>query len=297
MEPMQPPRKPGSSLQRFEIKEDSGSANEMHIQTLNISATPEVTEFELPRITKAGDGKYSVTKAKYGALAATDAERKARVGKNSRFSLNTLSRGPLSVENEEQRVIEERVNTQVQAIAEKAKAEAAALGYRDGLAKGHEEAFIKFQEEARSRLEGFEKILASAESAKSEIFRANERFLIDLVFRISRMVMLRELTTDRDYVRRLAIELIERVGVRENIKVRINPEDSETLGMLKQGIEAALGSLTNLSVEVSNQVPRGGCAVETQWNAIDASIDRALQGIADSVIGPQAVASKTEAAS
>lgn len=285
MNPMYPKK---AVLQRFQVKEDPGSKQEMHISDVDSSSEPVVEEFELPRIRKAGDGDYAVTRAKYGALAATDSGRHSRSIKSARFHINALARDPLSIEREEQRIIAERVQAQVKQIEDKAKSDAAAVGYRDGLAKGHEEAFIRFQAEAKARLDAFEQLLTAAEKAKSEIFAANERFLIDMVFRVGRMVMLKELTTDRDYIRRLAIELIERVGVRDNIKLRVHPEEARTLGMLKQEIEKALGGLSNLSVEANPQIPRGGCVVETQWNAIEASLDRALQGISDSVIGKPA---------
>lgn len=290
MEPKKPDHFTAAKVRRFEIKEEAERSVEMRIVKLDVPTTPHVADFELPRIAKKGDGDYGATKAKYGALAATDPEKVRRGQKDNRFSLNSLLREPLSVEQEEQRVIEERVKTQVEAVTEKAKSEAAAIGYRDGLAKGHEEAFMKFQVESKERMAEFEKLMASAEEAKREIFRANERFLVEMVFRIARMVLLRELTTDREYILRLCTELIERVGVRENIKLGISAEDAQTLSMLKEGIEKKLGAMSNLSIEVSNQIARGGCTVETQWNAIDASIDGALKGIADSLIGRKSTA-------
>ena len=52
------------------------------------------------------------------------------------------------------------------------------------------------------------------EGLKAEIYRANERFLIETVFRVARMVALKEISADKDYLSRLTHDLIERtVGV------------------------------------------------------------------------------------
>lgn len=277
-----------AELQKFDVREESKQAQEMRVVKLEVPEIPAVTEFQIAKIRKPGEGNYAHTKAKFGPLAATDADR--NFASAQKFSVHALLREPLHVEQEERRAIEARVQATVAELAQKAKDEAAQVGYRDGLAKGHEEAFVQFKQEAEARMKRFETLMAELETAREEILRANEKFLIHLVLRISRMIVLRELKTDATYIQRLAMDLIERVGVRENIKLRISPEDSETLEMIKSGIEKSLGSMKNLSVEVDSKVPQGGCSIETQWNAVDATIDLALDGIAQSLVGGVSVA-------
>lgn len=243
----------------------------------------DVQSFDLPKLKQKGQGTYAATKGRFGALAATDTDRASRKG--GHFNLNSLVRDPLAVDAEEQRVIEERVNARVAAASEEARKAAAQDGYRDGLAKGHEEAFLKFRGEATERLARLEDLIAGFEGAKTEILRANERFVMELVYRIARMICLRELSTDKDFVLRLTRSLIERIGVRDNIRVQIHPDDAASVGMLKEGLEKSLGALKNLNIETSDTVERGGCQVETEWNAIDASVETQLKGIYDSLIG------------
>jgi flagellar assembly protein FliH len=123
----------------------------------------------------------------------------------------------------------------------------------------------------------------ACEKLKSEIYIANERYVVDLAYRIAKMVLLRELTTDREYVVRLAKELIEKVGARDNIRLRVNEGDLQIASQIKDGLAKSLGELKNLHIEPSKQVQRGGCILETEWNAINASVDTQLQGIYDSL--------------
>jgi len=271
----------------FNIQENS-EGQETRVVKLDMPTTPEVKQFAFDKLRKPGDGDYSRIRAKFGALAATDAGRAERARKDSRFTINPLIRDGLRVDEEERRVIEERVHERVSAVEAAARAEADRRGYDEGLARGREEAFKAFQGEAQSRMERFEKLLGELEGAKEQIYRENERFVVELSYRIARMILLREVKSDKDYVLRLAGAIIERMGVRENIRIRVSPEDLQTAAMIKEGLERELGSLKNLLIEGSPEIRGGGCEIETEWNAIDASIDTQLQAVHQALIDGKA---------
>ena len=239
---------------------------------------PRVQEFELTDLNQT-QRPYAEVKAKYGALAITDTERDNRPERDRRFSINSLLRDPLSIEEEERRIIGEKVRARVDALSDDARAEASGMGYEEGLEKGFQEAFKKLTAEGAENLARFQSVVEMAENLKSELFRVNERFLIELVFRIARMILLKEVAADPEYVLRLAKELISRVGARDNITLKINSEDFKTLESLKEGLKKNFGEMNNLNIEVSNQVQRGGCRLETEWNAIDARVETQLEGI------------------
>jgi flagellar assembly protein FliH len=286
---------PKNGFNKISIKNESDvTETSVRVMKIDTASAPVVQQFNFGRLQRAGAGSYAATKEKYGALAATDAERTERGQKDRRFSLNPLLKEPLSIEEEERRVIDAKVSQQVAALAEAAKSKAAEEGYQAGLKQGHAEAYEAFRQEASGRMTHFEEFLASAEQAKTEIFRANERFLMELVFRMARTVALKELSVDRTYVLRLARDLLERIGIRENIRIRIHPQDAATAELLKPGLEEELGTLKNLHVEISPQVGRGGCMVETEWNMIDASLETQFAGIYEALLGVKAPATATK---
>ena len=143
----------------------------------------------------------------------------------------------------------------------------------------------EFKIEAEDRLQLLESMVTIMESAREEILKANEKFLIDLLMQIAKSIVLRELSTDREYVVRLVRHLVERTGVRENLKIRLHPEDIQTVGMLKEKLEEKLGQVKHLLVEPSTQVPKGGCAIETEWHAIEASVESQIAAISESLMG------------
>ncbi len=270
---------------QYEIKDEGAAPGEMRVVKLDEPSKPDVQAFVPSRIREPGQGEYRTVKSKFGPLAATDASRASRTQKDSRFAINPLLREPLAVEEEERRVIEERVRDRISAVSEDVRRQASEVGFQEGFKKGHDEASAKFREEGRQSLEDFQIFLASCENAKRDIFKANERYLVELVFRVSKMVLMRELQADKQYVTRLTQELVERVGARENIRIKLNPADLEVATQLRQELELSLGTLKNVNVEASAQVEGGGCIVETQWNAIDASVETQLKNIHASLTG------------
>jgi flagellar biosynthesis/type III secretory pathway protein FliH len=264
----------------FDVAKEQNEDNKgPQILQIDKEVTSKVIDYQPQKLMESGQGEYKSVKARFGPLAATDPDRSAKTRKASRFSVNSLLRDPLAIEVEERRVIEEKVRSRISAVFDETKEKALKEGFEAGRQEGHEKAHKEFQAEGKNRLEQFDAFLAASEAAKKEIFRENEKFLIDLIFRIGRMVLLKELQTDKDYLLRLATDLIERVGVRDNIKIRLNPSDIETAASLREGLEKKLGNLQNLHIEPSEEVKGGGCTIETDWNFIDASIDQQLKGI------------------
>jgi flagellar assembly protein FliH len=279
------------------IKQEGNGGQKSEVRVVKVDKPVErvVTQFKFGQIEKSDSGDYAAIKARYGALASTDVERAERSQRDRRFMLNPLRKDPLSVEEEERRVIEAKVREKVDAIIGDVREKAIADGYAEGLRKGHEDAFSKLREEGVSRLARFDSFLSEVESAKGDIFRANERFLIELIYKVARAILLKELSADKGYLLRLTRELIERIGLRENIHIRVNPEDVEIIGQLRDGLEGVFGVMKNLNIETSTQVKLGGCLIETEWNAIDASIETQLKGVLDAVIGAKDDSGETPA--
>lgn len=255
------------------------------VQNEPVKVVPEVRPFDLPPLKKKGAGTYGEVKAKFGPLAATDPDRAAKSKKDSQFTLNPLLRQALSVEQEERRVIEEKVRAQVDSLRDQVLEEARKEGYAAGLRKGFEESSQRMQVQAVDTIKKFEKFLNDLDNAKVDIFQANERFLIELVFRIARKILLKELSVDKDYILRLARELVNQVGARDKITLRISPDDMQRIEDLRMDLVEKFHELKNLTIEASSQIPEGGMRVETDWNSIDTDVNSQIDRLYQALLG------------
>ena len=269
-----------------DIKEEPKEIRDFQVTQLSSSGEAEIRSFEPSKLHRKGEGDYRAVKAKYGSLAVTDTDRPHREPKDARFSLNPLLRDPLLIEAEEQRAIEDRIQKGVQDIAEKAHAEATRRGYDEGFQSGKKEAMLIFGKEGTARLAKFDSILKEVDSAKADIFKTNERFLIELVFQIAKRVVLKDIQTDKAYLTRLAAALIERLDLGDSITILLNPEDHESIAKIREGLSQQIADVKNVHIEVSPKIPRGGCQIETDWGVISASIDSQLAEIEKSLLAP-----------
>jgi flagellar biosynthesis/type III secretory pathway protein FliH len=271
-------------FRRFENEKIESAVHDFQVADPNIQKGFTVKNFDLPRIRHAGEGDYEFTREKFGINAAHDPKAVQMPPKDSRFKINMVSRKSLSIEEEERRYIEVRVQEELKSVTDQARAKAEKEGFEQGVQKGYDACHKKFQEEGSERLIRFDKVLDAIENATIQIFKTNEDFLIELIYRISKMLILKELSVDRQYVVRLVSEVIQKVALHENIRIRINQSDMESVKYIKEGLEKTLGKLKNVNIETSEEVKMGGVLVDTEWSAIDATLERQIQGVYQSLL-------------
>ncbi|MFZ9595700.1 MAG: FliH/SctL family protein [Bdellovibrionia bacterium] len=271
-------------MKGFKVTPESKSTAGVKVSEVNSGFQRQVGSFEVISLKNQQTNRYDQIKQKFGPLAVTDPDRAMRALKDRRFSLNPLLKEPLSVEEEEKRVFDEKLKQEVEQIREDVKTRAQQEGYEEGVRQGREEGYSQVRLQVDEEITHLQQLMEQLESARSEIFRLNEKFLIGLIFKISRMVLLRELSLDREFLSRLTLELVEGVGVRDHVTVKINSEDEGFIGMLRQDLLKRFGELKNLKIEVSPEIARGGCRVETEYGSIDSNLEQQLQRIEEALL-------------
>lgn len=274
---------------QFEIRTEAGQGEKALIIKTGEIFEPVVQQFDIARLKAGTEGARPGAPAGRASAAGPGSGRGADPGqksqRDSRFTMSQLTRDALFISAEESRRVEEQVQSKVSELAEEACARAREAGFEEGQRQGYEDAFSRFREEGKERGDRLESLITEMESAKAEIFRQNEKFLLELIFHIGKKVLLRELATDREYLVRLCSTLIEKTGLRENLHLRIHSGEAETIELLRDGIQARLGALRNLSIEASPAVRLGGCVLESDWGAIDASLETQLEEIQAALSG------------
>jgi flagellar biosynthesis/type III secretory pathway protein FliH len=204
------------------------------------------------------------------------------LSQSKKFTLNSLVLDPNSIEEEEKKKIQEKVLEKVSLMQEEAKSLGRSLGYEEGQKKGYIDAFEKTREDLSGSIQQFINILDSLENSKISVFQYNEKFLINLIFQISRQIFLKELNTDQEYLIRLIHEMLKKIETKDHIIIKINSEDFHFIEKLENSIHLKFKSLKNFKIEFSSDLPQGSCKVETDWNMIESSYEHQLQDIYNS---------------
>ena len=230
-----------------------------------------------PNKLNAGEIKdYSQKKQTFGSFAATDEKA------NSKFSLHPDSKKYLGVEEEERSHLETMIRQEVEDRVAKMKDQAYAEGFKKGVEEGNAEAQQKLLGQIQPLGENFAALLDSFEKMKEEMYCANERILIQLIFNVARQVLLKDLKEDPEYLKRLCTQMIEKIGIRDHLKIKISKTDLEGIDQLKEYLKAQYTDLKNVKIETSDEVQLGGCKIETNLMWINASVESQLKAIEES---------------
>jgi flagellar assembly protein FliH len=190
----------------------------------------------------------------------------------------------LGVEAEEKSHLEEQVSREVevrvQQIREKAYQEGFIRGQEDGKSCAEKEFF----ESVQPQFDQFVKLLSELDSVKGEMYLANEQFLIQLIFQISKTVLLTDLKHDRNLVKRLTAQIIEKIGAKENIRLRVSQEDYKNMEGLRDFLKVQFPELKNIQIDPSDDMLLGGVKIETDLSRINASVEAQLIAIHDALV-------------
>ena len=240
-----------------------------NIVTVPIQKTHMVDEYEPGKLRDSAGIKYSEVSKNFSQGSGDR--------KNSRFKLNELTKGPLSVlEEEELRIrdeVDRRVQEELTRLSEIAKKE----GYEAGFEAGKSQATQQTLDSAKPMADNFQALITEFDSQREMIFKANEDLIGKMVYWIAKMVTLKELKEDQDYTRRLILNLLDRIGTRENIKIFVGMQVYSAAEKLKQDLAQSLGQLKNISIELDSSITDLGCRLETDFCEVDARIATQLE--------------------
>ena len=268
-----------------EKQESTDESASMRVIEVDDGLGLEIREFEYKDLSQSAPQDYHQVKSRLGPLAVTDPEIAKRGAKDRRFSLNPYTKKSLSIHHEELRVMESLVKEQIQGQVKQAKEHAHQLGYDEGYAQGLEKGLQEFKAQNGDQLAKIEEFLRQAEAAKIDVFRANEKFLVQLVYRLARLILLKELKEDRAHLGRLIEQLIRETRAKEYIIVRVNPQDLEAISLIKPDLKASFNQLNNIKLESCAEVPVGGCQIETEWTQIETDVNLQLKSIEHALLG------------
>ncbi len=232
----------------------------------------------VPKTFKTGEQvDYSQRKEIYGGLASTDENH------NIHFALHPDSKKYLGIDQQEKAHLESLISQEVEARVSAIQEEARREGYARGMAEGKIESERKMIEKFDPIWTQFKNLTEHFDRMKEEVYKANERVLIQFLYYISKHLVLRELKTDREYVKRLCMTLIERIGVRDHIKIKISRADQDNIEETKEFLKAQYADLKNIHIEISDELQLGGVKVETNLIKVNASLETQLHAVEESL--------------
>lgn len=176
---------------------------------------------------------------------------------------------------EQARRILEAAQAQAEALRAQAQAE-----YEETLQRGYQEGYEKGMAEWLRAIEqvhaGFMGVI---EQAKPQIVR--------LALRVAEKILRQRLDLTPEAVVPMIDEALRSLRAQQNMRVilRVHPDDRSILEPHRQRWMERLPWLGSLDIVVDEELPRGGCRIETDFGTVDASIETQIRVIERHLLG------------
>ncbi len=160
---------------------------------------------------------------------------------------------------------------ELEAIRQDAYNEGFSTGEKDGFRAGQLKAKQEAEVALAERLSGLEQVMSQLFEPIAEQDQELEVALVNLVSRMTREVIQRELNSDSSQLRQILREALKLLPMgADNVRIHLNPQDFELVKALRERHEESWRILED------DALLPGGCRVESEHSLIDASVETRL---------------------
>jgi len=170
--------------------------------------------------------------------------------------------------------VEEVVNQRLKASHDAAYTE----GLEKGKEEGKNEAFALYQMELNSKIEEFAQVIIALQSQNEKLVQKNRHEIYEFIKRFTKWIVLKEVN-EKLYLESLLEKLILELNSRKNLVIKVGRANFNQMPEVIQAVEARLGQLSNLRVEVVPEIQHPGIILESENSLIDGSIEGVFQNI------------------
>lgn len=201
-----------------------------------------------------------------------------KLEKKNDFSVLSMIRESRGMKEQEERDYHEAIEAQVQQRLNQIKEQAKNQGFEEGLKQGHDKAYAETMMKLDERVEDFVDILNDLKEKCHSVLKDNKNQTLELVKSLTQWIVLKEVK-DVGYLERLLEKLIHELNTRSNLLVRVGKDFFEDMPEIVGKVEAKLGELPNIRIEVDHDLDSTGIILESENGIIDASMKAQMESL------------------
>ncbi len=183
-----------------------------------------------------------------------------------------ISQAKLEYESVMEDIIQQRNSWQEEkeVLMNLAKEEGYQSGWSDGQQQGYSE-YHKHIKEARE-------IVAAAKDDYTAYLEASEKVILDMAIKIAEKIVARKIEDDEYFVP-LVKRALKEAKASHDIRLHVHPGSYDFILSQKEELLSTFSHETNLFIYPDEEMPVGGCVIESETGRIDAGIDTQLSEI------------------
>ena len=150
-------------------------------------------------------------------------------------------------------------------------------------ARGRQEGVESSENNLETAAQAFASAAEEISRVRESVARNSGNDMLRLVMAISEQIIRREVAADPKVVLTIIENALQSSVRTDQYRIRINPDDLESVTQQKPLFLASISGLKNLSVETDPEISPGGCRVDSDLGDVDATIETQLETIRQSL--------------
>ncbi len=199
--------------------------------------------------------------------------------KDSQFKVNPIVEKHRGMRDQEDYEYEMRVKEEVEKRVLKIQEEAFKAGFEQGVEEGREEVYNQTRREVEEKLEDFTSMISHVLQTHETILLNQKTDIYRLVRNLTKWVTLKELENDGKYLERLFERLLTEIQSRSNLLVLVNQNDFAQMPEVLEFVQARLGEIKNVRVEIDPAIETRGMIVESENGIINATMEEQFKSL------------------
>lgn len=170
-----------------------------------------------------------------------------------------------------------RLKGEAESLYAQAKEEGHRAGFAEGLVQGRQAAEREMRQVRDEAVQNANHLVRLAESQQLAYLEEAQSQVVELTLAVVRKVLAREQEENPFVVLPIVTAAVEKIKDQENIHIRVNPEEYETVLLARRDLQLLIGREEGLRITADHTVAVGGCLVETSAGTVDARLETQLE--------------------
>ena len=178
-------------------------------------------------------------------------------------------------EQEYQDTVEKEVTKRISEIQD----EAFKAGFEEGVNQGREEIFNEMRSVVDQKLDNFSQMVNEVLKTQDDILAQQKKEIYLLLRNLTKWIIIRELKEDGKYIERLLEKLLLEIQARNNLLIQVNPSVFGEMPEILAHVQARLGELKNVRVEIDSAILTSGMIVESDNGIVNATMEEQFKSL------------------
>jgi len=159
-----------------------------------------------------------------------------------------------------------------------------ARAYEQGVLAGRSQNEDRYSLEMKRRVDNLDKIINELAMLKSRLLKEAEEEMVRLSVQVAEKLIHHEIATNKEVILHVLKEAMKSVLDRDNITIRLHPEDYQHIMEIKSEFLANFDGLKNVFFQQDEAVKPGGTVIETPHGEVDARIEQQLREVKQALL-------------